>query len=66
MSQKVLAKKTGYSKAMISLILSGVKRPGALGALRLERVTGIPFRVWITGKPRQIRKEFDKWASCDK
>jgi hypothetical protein len=50
---------------MICLILKGLKRPGLQGALRLERVTGIPVRVWAKGSPRTIRKEFDRWASAN-
>lgn len=63
MDQKTLAEKTKYSRTMICLILKGIKRPGALGALRLERATGIPFKTWITGKPRTLRREFEKWCA---
>jgi plasmid maintenance system antidote protein VapI len=60
-----LAKATGYSASMASNILSGKRRPGLQGALRLERVTGIPVKTWARGTPKQIRKEYDKWASAN-
>lgn len=62
MDQKALAEKTKYSRTMICLILKGMKRPGLQGALRLERVTGIPVRVWAKGTPRQLRRAYDQWA----
>lgn len=61
MNQTDLAHSAGYSKTMICMILSGKKRPGGLGALRLESITGIPVRVWLTAKPRKIRREVERW-----
>ena len=65
MDQKTLAEKSRYSRTMICMILKGLKRPGLQGSLRLERVTGIPVRTWAVGSPRQIRKEFERWASAN-
>lgn len=65
MNQTELAKKAGYSKTMLSMILSGLKRPGGLGALRLENITGIPIRLWLTGKPRVLRREVEKWIRSE-
>lgn len=61
MNQSELARRSGYSKAMVCMIIKGVKRPGLSGAFRLESVTGIPARMWAHGTPRQLRREVDKW-----
>jgi hypothetical protein len=46
---------------MISMLLSGTKRPSLSGAFRLESITGIPAKLWWRGTPRQLKREVKKW-----
>ena len=45
-SQKELADRTGFTAKHINQLISGAKRISPDAALRLEKVTGVPARLW--------------------
>ncbi len=55
MTQEKLAQKADISPAMLSLMLSGRRRPSWPVAKRLAKITGTTERVWMEGTPRQIK-----------
>jgi transcriptional regulator with XRE-family HTH domain len=65
MNQSELARRAGYSRSMICMLLNGTKRPSLSGAFRLESVTGIPARLWAHGTPRQLKREVKKWIGLE-
>ena len=61
MTQKEIAKKLGCSQQFISAVLHGRKRPSPRMAARLERITGVPLRVWLLGTPKQRQRGWEKF-----
>jgi len=53
--QKRIAKATKLSAPMISLILSGKKRPSWSAAKRLAAVTDTDPVLWLEGSPGEIK-----------
>jgi transcriptional regulator with XRE-family HTH domain len=54
--QKKIAKATELSAPMISLILSGKKRPSWSTAKRLAAATGSDPVLWLEGTPNEIKQ----------
>ena len=58
-SQRELAARTGYTTKHINWLISGKARITPEAALRLEKVTGVPARLWNNLETRyQDRKVF--------
>lgn len=55
-NQSEIAKKAKISAAMLSMILSGKKRPSWNTAKSLSMVTGTSPVLWMEGTPDQIRE----------
>jgi transcriptional regulator with XRE-family HTH domain len=49
MAEKDLAKKLGVSISYVSMLKRGERRPSPELAKKIERVTGIPFRLLLLG-----------------
>ncbi len=54
-----IAQKVGITPAFYSEIINGKKRPGRETAVRLEQITGVPFKTWMLGTPEEIRAELE-------
>ena len=54
--QKQIAEATELSAPMISLILSGKKRPSWSSAKRLAAATDTDPVLWLEGSPNEIKK----------
>lgn len=37
----------GWDESFISQLLNGVRRPGLINAIRIERMSGIPVEAWV-------------------
>jgi transcriptional regulator with XRE-family HTH domain len=48
--QRELADLLKMSDAYLSQLLSGIRTPGLLNAVRIERLTGIPAESWLLKK----------------
>lgn len=55
-NQSEIAKKAKISPAMLSMILSGKKRPSWVTAKKLATATGTDPVLWIDGSSNQIRE----------
>lgn len=49
-TEKELARKLGISIAYINMLKHGHRRPAPDLALKIEKLTGIPFRSWYQKK----------------
>jgi plasmid maintenance system antidote protein VapI len=58
---KNLAEAAGYTPAMLSHIINGIRTPSLPGAMRLQKASGISIMVWGSQDKFLIEKEFLKW-----
>jgi transcriptional regulator with XRE-family HTH domain len=59
-TQKSLSERLGIDPALFSKMLKGKKRLTASKAARVEHITGIGIRIWLFGKPEEIRRELER------
>ena len=59
-TQEKLAEKAGISPSMLSLIISGKRRPSWKVAKRLSKITGTKPELWLDGTPKAIKKTLNK------
>jgi len=50
-TQATFSVASGFSDALISMWLSGHRRPSLASAVRLEGLTSIPAAAWLTAPP---------------
>jgi plasmid maintenance system antidote protein VapI len=61
---RTLAEAAGYTPAMLSHIINGIRTPRLPGALRLQKASGISVMVWGSQDKFLIDKEFRKWKNA--
>ena len=58
MNQNELARRAGYGRSAISMILKGHRRPSPDGARRLAAACpGTDAMLWLYGTPKQMLKK---------
>jgi plasmid maintenance system antidote protein VapI len=63
---RTLAEAAGYTPAMLSHIINGIRTPRLPGALKLQKASGISVMVWGSQNKFLIKKEFLKWKKAGK
>jgi len=58
-TQYKLANLIGKSEALVSLILSGKRRPSWQTAKKLAKATNTKPELWLDGEPEKIRTVFE-------
>ena len=59
--QKKLAEKTGIGNSMISMILSGDRRPEWENAKVIAEVTGSPVDIWMDQDLEKMKEVLSEW-----
>ena len=60
-TQKKLAEKVGMSDQLISMILSGDRRPNWNNAKSISEVTGSPVDIWMDQDLKKMREALSEW-----
>jgi plasmid maintenance system antidote protein VapI len=61
---RTLAEAVGYTPAMLSHIIKGIRVPALPRAIRLSQASGISILVWGSRDADRIKKEFLKWKNA--
>ena len=66
MQQRELAERAGVSEGLISMIVSGARRPSWDVAKKLCKITGTDLQLWMEGNADKKKAAIDRVKGGDK